>query len=380
MKTFFDLMFILNGALGLICVFLVGINTRSNRNVNIYLAITLFAVSFRLISRGYLVISDQTELINSFSNFDLFLFGIPLPYLYFRNLAMNKSIFEIKDIFHFLFPILWTIEYNSHLFSELIQVDLSFVLRAAIILNVICYYIPTLKILLRSFWRKKTVLEIQTEQESLLKKWTIILFLAFQITGLKMIWSEFEMGNTGLLSDNFIIWISWLVVFIMILTSPSILNAYISQISRDRENGTKSISFWKLKSITAITNPKDIQLSQKINGELEEYFLGITQFIEGNHSFRKSDFTMNDLALKSKIPISHLSFIFKYHSEISFSDYRKMARIRDAVALIEEGYLKTNTLDSLSKKVGFNTYNSFYIGFKEITSKTPQNYVTTLTE
>jgi YesN/AraC family two-component response regulator len=88
--------------------------------------------------------------------------------------------------------------------------------------------------------------------------------------------------------------------------------------------------------------------------------------------------TINDLALKSKIPLSHLSFIFKYHSESSFSDYRKMSRILDAVNLINEGYLKANTLEALSEKVGFNTYNSFYIGFKEITSKTPQNYVNSL--
>ena len=88
----------------------------------------------------------------------------------------------------------------------------------------------------------------------------------------------------------------------------------------------------------------------------------------------------NELALKTKIPISHLSFIFKYHSDISFSNYRKMSRILDAVTLIEEGFLKTNTLDALSEKVGFNTYNSFYIGFKEITSKTPQNYVNSLIE
>ena len=175
-------------------------------------------------------------------------------------------------------------------------------------------------------------------------------------------------------------WLAWLVVFIMILTSPSILNVYITQITREREKGTKPISFWRLKPIYTITNPKDIQLSQKINKELNEYFLRITQFVEKNQFFRKSDFTINDLALNSKIPISHLSFIFKYHSEISFSDYRKTVRILDAVALIEEGFLKTNTLDSLSKKVGFNTYNSFYIGFKEITSKTPQNYINSLKE
>jgi AraC-like DNA-binding protein len=166
----------------------------------------------------------------------------------------------------------------------------------------------------------------------------------------------------------------------MILTSPSILNAYISKLSRERERATKPISFWRLKPINTITNPKDIQLSKKINGELNAYFLQITQSVEEMQLFRKSDMTINELALKTKIPISHLSFIFKYHSEISFSDFRKMARIQDAVSLIEEGFLKTNTLDALSEKVGFNTYNSFYIGFKEFTGKAPQNYVISLGE
>jgi AraC-like DNA-binding protein len=380
MNTIFDLLFILNGTLGLICVFLVGLSARSNRNVNCYLAILLFAVSIRLILRGYLEVSGQSNLIASFSNFDLFLLGIPLPYLYFRNLAVNKSIYEINDIIHFILPILLTIEYNSHLFGELFQVDLTQVVKVLIVLTTFFYLFLSLSILKKSFWRKRPLVEIRTEQETLLKKWTIVLFIAFIVTGIKLNWSMLLIGNTGLLSDNFIVWFSWLFVFMMILTSPSILNAYISQLSREREKGTKPISFWRLKPISTITNPKDLQLSKKINGELNVYFLQITQSVEEKHLFRKSDMTINELALKTKIPISHLSFVFKYHSDISFSDYRKLARIQDAVALIEEGFLKTNTLDALSEKVGFNTYNSFYIGFKEFTGKTPQNYVNALIE
>ena len=235
-------------------------------------------------------------------------------------------------------------------------------------------------ILLKSFWRKRPLVDIRTEQETLLKKWTIVFFFAFIVTGIKLNWSVLVLGDIGLLSDNFIIWLSWLIVFIMILTSPSILNAYISQLSREGDRATKPISFWRLKPISTITNPKDIQLSKRINGELDVYFLQITQIVEEKHLFRKSDMTVNELALKSKIPVSHLSFIFKYHSDISFTDYRKMARIQDAVALIEEGFLKTNTLDALSEKVGFNTYNSFYIGFKEFTGKAPQSYVISLGE
>jgi AraC-like DNA-binding protein len=380
MKTFFDLLFILNGTLGLVCVFLVCLSVRSNRNVNIYLAILLFAVSIRLILRGYLELSNQTDLIAGFTNFDLFLIGIPLPYLYFRSLAANKSIYEIKDIFHFVSPILITIEYNSHFFSALFQVDLTDVVRAAIILNTFYYFVVSLIILMKSFWRKRPLVEIRTEQEALLKKWTIVFFFAFIVTGIKLNWSVLILGNIGLLSDNFIIWFSWLIVFIMILTSPSILNAYISQISREGDRGRKPISFWRLKPINTITNPKDIQLGKKINSELDAYFLQITQIVEEKHLFRKSDMTVNELALKSKIPVSHLSFIFKYHSDISFTDYRKMARIQDAVALIEEGFLQTNTLEALSEKVGFNTYNSFYIGFKEFTGKAPQTYVISLKE
>jgi AraC-like DNA-binding protein len=380
MKTFFDLLFILNGTLGLVCAFLVGLSARSNRNINCYLAILLLAVSIRLILRGYIELSNQSNIVASFSNFDLFLIGIPLPYLYFRNLAVNKSIYEIKDIIHFISPILLTIEYKSHFFGALFQVDLTDVVKASIILNTFYYLFVSLTLLMKSFWRKRPLVELRTEQEALLKKWTIVLFIAFMVTGVKLNWSILVLGNTGLLSDNFIVWLSWLIVFTMILTSPSILNAYISKLSRERERATKPISFWRLKPINTITNPKDIQLSKKINGELNAYFLQITQSVEEMQLFRKSDMTINELALKTKIPISHLSFIFKYHSEISFSDFRKMARIQDAVSLIEEGFLKTNTLDALSEKVGFNTYNSFYIGFKEFTGKAPQNYVISLGE
>jgi AraC-like DNA-binding protein len=161
----------------------------------------------------------------------------------------------------------------------------------------------------------------------------------------------------------------------MIITSPSIINGYIGQISRDRQEGANSISYWRLKPVSLITNTQDLQLSQKINGDLADYFLQIDQFIEKEQFFRQADLAINDLALTMKIPKSHLSFIFKYHSTLSFSDFKKLYRIQDAIALIEEGYLKTNTFDSLSKKVGFSTYNTFFIAFKEVTSKAPQEYV-----
>jgi AraC-like DNA-binding protein len=54
-----------------------------------------------------------------------------------------------------------------------------------------------------------------------------------------------------------------------------------------------------------------------------------------------------------------------------------LARIQDAIKLINEDFLKENTLDSLSKKVGFLSYNSFFTGFKEISGSAPIEYCNT---
>ena len=380
MKTIFDLLFILNGVLGLACVFLVCLSVRYNRNVNIYLAILLFAASIRLILRGCLELFEHSELIWRYTNNDLFLIGIPLPFLYFRNVIFSKSKIEFRDAIHFIIPLLLTIENNFQLLSSIFQVDLNIVIKSTMILLCFLYLMMSLKVLFKKFWKKRTPIEIHSVQTSLLKKWMTVLFITFTINGTKLVLSLITSNNSSVLTDNFIIWTAWIVVFIMILTSPSILSVYIAQISRDREKHNKSIYRWQLKPLIKITNPKDIHLAKKINNELEEYFLQITQIVDEKHLFRNSDLTINEFALKSKIPTSHLTFLFKYHSEISFSDYKKMVRILDAINLINEGYLKANTFEALSKKVGFNTYNSFYIGFKEITSETPQNYLNTLKE
>ena len=73
-----------------------------------------------------------------------------------------------------------------------------------------------------------------------------------------------------------------------------------------------------------------------------------------------------------------MSYLFKYHSTLSFSEYKKVIRIHDAIKHIELDYLKSNTLDSLSKKVGFTSYNPFFTSFKEISGVSPIEYYKTI--
>jgi AraC-like DNA-binding protein len=91
--------------------------------------------------------------------------------------------------------------------------------------------------------------------------------------------------------------------------------------------------------------------------------------------FRNPELTVDDIAAHLKIPSSHISFVFKYHCKETFPDYKKIVRVQDAIKLLEKGYLKTNTVESLSAEVGFATYNTFPVAFKNITGANTQEIV-----
>jgi AraC-like DNA-binding protein len=329
--------------------------------------------------RGYLELTDQVQVVDDFSKSISYVFGFAFPCLYFKHLVFPKKSFEYKSLLHFILPTILIIENKFHPIQYLIEIELKGVIIFLSTAQAIYYFTVIFLLLRKHVWKKTGQIEIETEQTLILKRWTLVLFITFSLMGARLIFTLLFMQNIGFISDNYFLWINaiaWFVVFMMIVTSPTILNGYLNQLTFERVVGAKPTSNWRLKPVNQITNTQDLQLSQKINIKLEDYFLQIDQFVKQEHFFRQSGLSVNDLALKLKMPKSHLSFIFKYHSKISFSDFKKMVRIQDSLALIEEGYLKTNTFDSLSKNVGFSTYNTFYIAFKEVTTKAPQEFFT----
>lgn len=178
---------------------------------------------------------------------------------------------------------------------------------------------------------------------------------------------------------NSFMWISssiWLFIFFRILIFPEILNGY-SYHTVEMPSKEKPImvpSFWKNEIGYKITNVQDLQLEKKIADLLIGYIAAIDNIKISSKLFRDSSINLSDLAYRLNIPKSHLTFLFKYYSKVSFSEYKKTVRIEDALELIDQGYLKNNTFDSLAREVGFASYNPFFTSFKEIVGLTPQEY------
>jgi AraC-like DNA-binding protein len=348
------------------------------------MALMVLSVSFRFITKGYLCLTDREYLIVNYSKNIGYAGGPAMVYLYFKNLVFPKKKFPYKELIHFIFPIILFIENKYTFIENLIQIELKGIITMLIVAQFIYYSTIIFSMLRKRIWKKTSLMEMETKQAALLKKWTYVLFSTFLLMGLRLMFSLIFLQNKEFIYDIYFIWINslaWFVIFMMIFTSPSILMGYESKIlivSKAAVSQTKRSNYWRINPINQITSAQEIQLSRKIEKQLETYFLKIDDNIEKEGYFQLPGFTIDDLAYKLSIPKSHLIFLFKYHSAISFSDYKKVVRIKKALELIEDGYLKTNTFDSLSKEVGFSTYNTFYTAFKEVTSQAPQEYVTDL--
>jgi AraC-like DNA-binding protein len=180
---------------------------------------------------------------------------------------------------------------------------------------------------------------------------------------------------------NLVIESSFLVVFLIgyfkVIFSPVL---FYGSSKIENMSNTSSVSKLYIKKIwlselnKRIRSPRDLQIYNRIENKVFVYIEQIEEIALVNYSFRKLDYSINELSMELGLPKYYLEFIFKYYCKVSFNDYKKIVRIYDAVRLIDDGYLSSNTLDTLSRHVGFASYNPFLINFKEILGLSPFDY------
>jgi AraC-like DNA-binding protein len=200
--------------------------------------------------------------------------------------------------------------------------------------------------------------------------------MAFRLLG--SIFLELTFGNSSQsLSYHWIAALIWLIILFKIIASPEILYGYDVLHKKINENRNENLvlnAIWIINPKIQIKNAQHLQLKKKMEPFILNYIEKIEKISIKDLAFRDPTITLTDLANKLNAPKSHVSYLFKYHATISFSEYKKAIRIQDAITLMNEDYLAENTLDYLSKKVGFPSYNTFFTSFKEITGVSPFEY------
>jgi AraC-like DNA-binding protein len=369
------------GFLGIIIFSLMIFRFKNNRHINTYFLILVFLCTSRFLSYGLttyfpVLLSFQKQINYSFA-----LNAWPLIFLYYKNLTQIETSFKNRDLLHFVAPIfivsmIWCKNYlNSEFYSTVLEFGMIFSIAMGFIYSYMCY-----QLLKKHSWNRISDIAVIDDQNKLIRQWTqfsfavmIISFISFLLNiamNKDLLWFK---------NQNQQIWVGavvWILIYLKMLHSPEILYGYQKMQQKITEHIKSAIVFDEVWDINGkeILNIQDVSLKEKIMFKIENYILGIEHLALNSDIFLVSNFKLNDLARKLDIPKSHVLYIFKYHSKLSFSDFRKIIRIQKSILLMKENYLNTNTMESLSEITGFISYSNFFKSFKSITGVSPKDY------
>ena len=113
-----------------------------------------------------------------------------------------------------------------------------------------------------------------------------------------------------------------------------------------------------------INNKLDIQLSLKFNTQLKDIIKKLESKTAMNLIVKNPDLNSTAFSEKLNVPRTYFQYFFKYHSDISFVQYRSKIRVHYAIEKMKDDYLSKNTMDALARESGFASYNPFYSAFK----------------
>lgn len=367
------------GLLGLITTTIVFIQHKSNRTINLYLILLFCLISIRFLLET--IFYFYKNLIPNFSYFPFFIIIIPLFHLYIKNIIANTKQYRLKELWHFVFPLVLSFGNLLNNYYYFLGKYSVVILNIIFVVYAIIYLVIDFLLLKKNVWNRNSKIQIIDVQNNLLRKWTLFLFVLYIAISIRLILTLFfDLLNSSFSAGKNQLWISgilWIIIFVKILITPEILfgyNALYKKINEQKKLDLSLNEIWILIEKTNFKNHQDEILKVKIYDDLINNLKNIERLAFEEKSFRKAKTSATEFAKKLEIPKSHLNFIFKYHCKITFTEFKNIIKIYDALQLIESGFLKINTLDALAIKVGFSSYNPFFTSFKDVTGSTPQAY------
>jgi AraC-like DNA-binding protein len=306
----------------------------------------------------------------------------PCFYLYFNSVIRNRKKISLNDLKHFIIPVLLFILYCSKFLID--TISYSKIIKGVFLITVIMlffYLFQSYKLLSKDIWKRKSEIKLINNQNKLISKWTLYFFIFILLASLRILLNIiFHSDVPWTESYNNYYWITAILcsaLYIQIIVAPEFLSGYDVLQNKIKQYKKQNIilnNIWELENTKLIQNNQDLILKGNIELYINNYIEKIEYHALNSNLLFNKNFTLEDLYSKLNIPKSHIIYLFKYHSNVSFSDFKKLIRIQKAITLFEEDYLAYNTMESLALEVGFSSYSPFFKSFKTITGYSPQEY------
>jgi AraC-like DNA-binding protein len=360
----------------ILLIFLPALINNSNLRVklNRYFIVIIVVAGLQRFGYGLQEFGIIKPLIKPFNRILTFAFFIPPVYLISVENLLNKKTTIKKEITLFGIAAVIVLVTKLLRFSKVTN-QILFFIYSTTYLGILLYQNY------RVFTTKKNTKELH--EYTIIKKWSLVmlvLFTTIYISANYTIYSFIQGTGTAILNRYYnltsLIWLSFVLYLLM---NP--INLYGENVLYKKliKPALNEIQIWKTNKKTK-TEPIDLDIEEKVNAKLENILFDIKKFeVNLFTNFNKVP-TLKELAAITGHPQSHLKYIFKYYSYYTFSEYQNVLKVKYSLQLIRAGYLKTQTVDSLSTKCMFNSRITFFNNFKKLVGYSPTDFVLTISD
>jgi len=339
---------------------------RGNRTANRLLAIFLITIA---ISVGGSTLSNM-QFVSLFPHLrkiqtPFYFLGAPLLFLYVKVLTSKKSVFERKDLLHFI-PFGLCILFLTPYYLQTSEAKLSgvssydgmpwYVVRSALLLAQFLVYLIFTVVRIAAYSR--TV----NNQAS---------------PGDKAI-----LHQVRFLAGTFLIlWVFGTLSYILIIhgTSNNAVTDLIVPVGLSAF--VFALAYIGLRKPEVVTGMDDLPpLTKKYEKSTltlergDAYLKRLVALMEKEKPYTDGNLTLQKLAKKLAVPPSHLSQIINEHLNQNFFDFVNYHRIEEAKKMLVDPARKHRSILSISEEVGFNSKSAFNAAFKKHTDTTPSEF------
>ena len=297
---------------------------------------------------------------------------LPLFHVHFLQLTHNRG-WKRTDLLHGL-PLLvslavWPL--SDFAYQSLVTI--------LFFLVILFYWLMILRSFVTGIWNRQSQINIVMKNIRQIREISNVIFAAITIGVFYNLWVLFYSPPTNdeqTLKQLIVPTLLLLITAIKLLLDPDIMFGFdvVPRVIKKTRQSTMVSDIWKMELQNEVVGKRYEAIQGKMGELLKDYIRRIEEAAFETELFSRPGLTVEEFAAELDIPAFHMAYIFRYHSQVTFQDFKKIIQINNAIELMKGGYTRDHTIESLATKVGFASYNPFFISFRNITGMSPQQY------
>ena len=222
---------LLLGFLQVIIAAILLLSFRSNKHVNVFLIILILIGAAKSLSYG--LVHDESDIYTN-ANINwlrlALVIGIPTTYLYLKTLVLINQKGTLKDVVHFIYPVIWSGVLILQSVYMFIPKNVWYTIRQINISSYLFFYLLITILLIRNFYKNRNQDYNQAKHFNSIKNWvaTFFILMVFIETRATLHFCFHLETNTGILfgiSETLKVLLLSFLIF-KVLTNPEILFGY----------------------------------------------------------------------------------------------------------------------------------------------------------